>query len=139
MDQDHILTGMVMSGVGKAAFFTQLDWVQEQCAKALGFRPYPGTLNLEVPQEALSILLALREEEGIPLVPPDPAFCAARTLPVRIGGIQGAIIIPAEEVNVHGTRIIEILAPVRLKDSLGLEDGDSVTLVVQGSPSSMES
>lgn len=135
MPKERILIGKVTSGVQKAAYFTQLDWVQEQCAKGLGFKPYPGTLNLEVSPETLPILQVLRNEQGIPLVPPDPAFCAAKTLPVRIGGIPGAIIIPAEEVNIHGRQILEVLAPVRLKESLGLEDGDSVTLVVPGSTS----
>lgn len=135
MPKERLLSGKITSGVQKAAYFTQLDWVQEQCAKGLGFKPYPGTLNLEVSSETLPFLQSLRNEKGIPLIPPDPAFCAARTLPIKIGGIPGAIIIPAEEVNVHGKQIIEVLAPVSLKDSLGLEDGDPVTLVVQESPS----
>jgi CTP-dependent riboflavin kinase len=51
-------------------------------------------------------------------------------LPVYFGGVKGAIVVPAEDVNVHGKQILEVLAPLRLRDSLGVKDGDLVTLVL---------
>ena len=124
------LTGKVVSGAGKAAFFTQLDWVQEQCAAKLGFSPYPGTLNIELSPESVVNLRALEEEARTELVPPDPLCCAAKFLPVSFGSIAGALIFPAEDVRIHGKRIVEIIAPVRLKEALNVEDGDLVTLTV---------
>lgn len=124
------LTGKVVSGAGKAAFFTQLDWVQEQCAAKLGFNPYPGTLNIELSPESVVNLRALEEEARTELVPLDPLFCAAKLLPVSCGSIAGAVIFPAEDVRIHGKRIVEIIAPVRLKEALNVEDGDLVTLTV---------
>jgi len=130
MRNQYILTGKIVSGVRKASFFTQLDWVQEQCARKLGFRPYPGTLNIEIDKSVVSVLETLQGKSGIALVPPDPEFCIAKTLPVTIGTEKGAIIIPAEDVNVHDKNIIEVLAPLRLKTALGVNDGDTVTLTV---------
>ena len=54
MNERYTLTGKIVSGARQAAFFTQLDWVLEQCRQKLGFKPYPGTLNLEIasPDEA---------------------------------------------------------------------------------------
>ena len=46
------ITGKIVSGIKQGAYFTQLDWVQEQCLMKLGFRPFPGTLNLEIPEES---------------------------------------------------------------------------------------
>jgi CTP-dependent riboflavin kinase len=40
------------------------------------------------------------------------------------------MIFPAEDVRIHGKSIVEIIAPVRLKDVLNIEDGDQVTLTV---------
>ena len=135
--QDHwILKGGVVSGAREAAFFTQLDWVQLQCQAKLGFRPYPGTLNLEIGEESLWVLEALKGEEGITLIPPDPKFCMAQALPIRVGSVWGAIIIPSEDVNIHRKNIVEVMAPVRLKDALGIKDGDSVMLVIPKHPMS---
>ena len=124
------LSGKVVGGAGKAAHFTQLDWVQEQCFTKLGFRPYPGTLNMEVAEKSLPVVEVLRREEGIRLVPPDPEYCAARVLPLSVGTVSGALIVPEESVNIHGKKIIEVMAPVRLKDALDIYEGDSVTLEI---------
>ena len=127
------LVGKVVSGSRRAAYFTQLDWVQEQCQTKLGFRPYPGTLNLEVTEEGLAVIKSLQTEQtkkAADLVPADPEFCVARVFPVSIGTIYGAIILPAEEVRIHGKNIVEVLAPVRLKEALNVKDGDSVTLIL---------
>lgn len=118
------MKGKIVSGVGKAAQFTRLEWVQDQCERRLGFRPYPGTLNLEVGQEEIVFLDALFAARGILLTPPDPRFCEARALPVAVGNIGGALILPDEKVRVHGPAIIEVLAPVKVKEALQVNDGD---------------
>ncbi len=122
------LSGKVVDGTGKAAYFTQLDWVQEQCYTKLGFRPYPGTLNLEVAENNLPVVEVLRNEEGILLIPPDPECCVAKTFPISVGTVSGALIVPEASVNIHGRKIIEILAPVRLKEVLGVHEGEWITL-----------
>jgi len=122
------ITGRIVSGVKKGAFFTQLDWVQEQCQKKLGFKPYPGTLNLEIDQETIPIVEALQQGKVIELVPPDPGFCSGRVYPVSVMGVTGAIVAPAEEVRSHGKNIIEIMAPISLKEALDVKDGDEIML-----------
>jgi CTP-dependent riboflavin kinase len=124
------ISGRVVGGAGKAAHFTQLDWVQEQCFTKLGFRPYPGTLNLEVAEKSLPVVEAMKREKGISLIPTEPGCCAARALPLTIGTVSGALIVPEESVNIHGKKIIEVMAPVRLKDALCIYEGDSVTLEI---------
>jgi CTP-dependent riboflavin kinase len=129
-ENSWVLKGTIVSGVKEGAFFTRLDWVQEQCREKLGFSPYPGTLNLELSSKYLPVIEGMQKLEGIELNSPDPAFCSAKTLPVKIEGVSGAIIIPAEEVRVHGKNIVEIIAPLGLRELLDVTDGDSVTVVV---------
>ena len=124
------LSGRVVSGSRKASFFTQLDWVQEQCATKLGFSPYPGTLNVELSPESVVHLRAYEKEAKTEFIPPDPKYCVARLLSVSLSSIEGALIFPAEDVRIHGKRIVEIIAPVRLKDVLNIKDGDQVTFTV---------
>jgi len=128
MNDTISITGRIVSGVKKGAFFTQLDWVQEQCQKKLGFKPYPGTLNLEIEEEKIPIVEALRQGGGIELIPPDTDFCTGHAYPVSVMGVAGAIVAPAEDVSVHGKNIIEILAPISLKEALDVKDGDEIML-----------
>ena len=124
------MTGKIVSGLGKGTYFVALDWVQEQCMEKLGFRPYPGTLNLRIEGDTLHLLEQLQNKKTEELIPPDPEFCAAKVLPVTIENERGAIIIPEEAVRVHGKEVVEIMAPLRLKNALNVEDGDSLTVVV---------
>ena len=130
MNDKLTVTGKIVSGEKKGAFFTQLDWVQNQCQKKLGFRPFPGTLNLEIEEEKIPLLEAFLQKNGIALVPPDSNFCTGQVFPVSIMGVSGAIVAPAEDVRAHGKNIIELIAPTSLKDALDVDDGDEVMLVI---------
>jgi len=131
MSKNQILKGRVVSGAKKAAFFTQLDWVLKQCSEKLGFKPFPGTLNIELLSENLPDVESIQKEKRIELVPPDPTFCIAQVLPISIEGIDAAVIIPEEMVRMHGKNIIEVIAPVSLKDALNIDDGDTVILTIK--------
>ena len=125
------ITGNIVSGIKQGAYFTQLAWVQEQCLTKLGFSPFPGTLNLEIPEERVTIIEYLTSQQGIELVSPESNFCSGYALPVDILGISGAIVAPAEEVRVHRKNVIEIISQVKLKDALDANDGDRVTLTLE--------
>ena len=127
------ITGKIVSGVKQGAFFTQLDWVQEQCLEKLSFKPFPGTLNLEIANENMAIIEALQAQKGIELVPPDSSFCSGIVFPITVDGISGAMVAPAADVRVHAKIIIEIISHLRLKDELGVADGDWVTLTIESS------
>lgn len=122
------ITGRIVSGAGQGAFFTQLEWVKEQCLQKLGFAPWPGTLNLEIAVDRVDVIEELKEKGGIELISPDANFCSGYVLPISLEGIPAAIVIPADDVRVHAKNIIEILAPERLKDALDVKDGDQVTI-----------
>lgn len=130
MNDKFTVTGKIVSGAKKGAIFTQLDWVQEQCQKKLGFKPFAGTLNLEIEEEKMPLIEALLEKAGIALVPPDANFCTGHVYPVNIMGVSGAIVAPAVNARVHAKNIIELIAPLSLKDALDAADGDEIMLVI---------
>jgi len=125
------IRGKIISGAKEAAFFTQLDWVKEQCLDKLGFTPYPGTVNIEILAEDLATLTRIKKETGIRLIPPDPQFCEGRTLRASIKSVDGCVFIPPQDVNIHKPNIIEFMAPVMVKSALGVEDGDFLTVSVE--------
>jgi len=129
MEEHLAIIGKIVSGTGEGAYFTQIGWVQQQCEEKLGFKPYPGTLNLEISEEFLPAIEFLDQEKGIGLISPDPKFCNAMVFKVSCLDIIGAVILPEEKVRVHPKNIIEIIAPQNIKASLNVKDGDSVTVV----------
>lgn len=125
------LTGRVVSGARRAAHFTQLEWVESQCLEKLGFRPYPGTLNIELVPEDLPAFKRIKSNPSMELMPPDPSFCTAAIIPVSMGHVSGALLIPAEEVRIHDSDIVEVIAPVGVRKALSLKDADEITIVVK--------
>ncbi len=119
------IKGVLVSGKEEGAFFTGLDWVKEQCLEKLGFEPYAGTLNLKVTEGDFSQVKALAIEKGVRLVPPTAEFCEAMCLRIRMGDdIEGAVILPI--VGSYYEDIVEIIAPIKVKDRLKLKEGDEV-------------
>jgi len=124
------IMGKIVSGAGQGVYFTQIDWVRQQCDAKLGFKPFPGTLNLEIASDDLAVIASLDQKKGIELISPDPTFCNAKTFPVRLGKIDAAIIVPEEKVRIHAESIIEIIAPLNIKAALNVKDGDSLNIVL---------
>jgi CTP-dependent riboflavin kinase len=124
------ISGKIVGGAKQGAFFTGLDWVQKQCLKKLGFAPWPGTLNLEIPMDHVAVIEELKVKEGMELVSPDSNYCSGYVFPVSIEGISAAIVFPAEDVRVHPKNIIEIISPKMLKDTLDVKDGDQVNITI---------
>ncbi|MBI3089061.1 MAG: CTP-dependent riboflavin kinase [Candidatus Tectomicrobia bacterium] len=130
MGEDVIVRGTITLGLGEAVKFTQIDWVQEQCEEKFGFRPYPGTLNLRVRGEHLERWRRLRNAAGVLVVPPNAEFCNSKGFPVHIGSVRGAVIFPM--VAGYPEDVIEIMAPVHLKETQGWSDGECVSVTFVG-------
>ncbi|MGD8387857.1 MAG: CTP-dependent riboflavin kinase [Desulfobacteraceae bacterium] len=122
------LTGIIQSGAGKGATFTQVGWVVAQCRRMLGYEPFPGTLNVRVNDRDLDSLEDFLQDADFELVPDDPTYCSARLKRVTLNGIPAAVVLPSEDVRIHEKRVLEIIAGFNLKEVLGLGDGDCVTI-----------
>jgi HAD superfamily hydrolase (TIGR01509 family) len=128
MKRKWVVQGRVTSGARTAARFTELGWVQQQCRDKLGFAPFPGTLNLHVDADYSSVISELQAADALELSPAEGAGCAGRVIPVSIGEVRGAIVMPDPRARIHQQNIVEVMAPVGLRESLGLVDGTRVTL-----------
>jgi CTP-dependent riboflavin kinase len=124
------LAGRLCSGLGEGASFTSLDWVEHQLRDKLGFRPYPGTVNLSLAGHDWDMARdAMLAAAGLAIDPP-PGFCAAKCFAVLIDdSIEGAAILP--EVEGYPADKLEIVAPIAVRRELRLNDGDRVTLRLQ--------
>jgi len=122
------ISGVIESGAGKGAYFTQVDWVVEQCRNKLDMTPFPGTLNVRIDDETVQMLGKFLQAADVELVPDDPSFCAARVKKVTVNGVAAAVVLPSEDVRIHDNRTLELIAGCGLKKRLNFDDGDTVTI-----------
>ena len=122
------ISGVIESGAGKGAYFTQVDWVVKQCEIKLDMTLFPGTLNVKVDDRTVHQLGEFLRVADIGLIPDDPSFCAARIKKVTVNGIAAAVVLPSEDVRIYDNRTIELIASCSLKKRLGLDDGDTITI-----------
>lgn len=123
------LAGIVFSDLGRAASFMTVDRVAAALRDALGFAPYPGTLNLKLntPESQRTWAAVKNDAAGIEIRALDAAHCSARCFRIQIeGNWPGAVILPA--VQGYPADKLEVIAPLRLKDALKVEDGALITL-----------
>ncbi|MBI3154107.1 MAG: CTP-dependent riboflavin kinase [Burkholderiales bacterium] len=124
--------GVVGAGLGEGARFTAIDWVGAALRRATGFDPWPGTLNLRLDEAAQRAWQrAQRIHAGI-AIDPAPGFCPARCHLLWLAGrVRAAAVVP--EVDGYPADKLEIVAPVALREALGLQDGDRLRVRVDRS------
>ncbi len=120
------INGEVTTGLGKAAYFLSQEFYTNEFKKNLGFIPYPGTLNVVVSEEYLDEINKIKDTcEN--LIKPDEGFGAVNYIKAKLNDkINGAIVFPAK--TTHDENYLEFIAEDKLRDKLGLEDGDIVSL-----------
>lgn len=128
------ITGELATGVGQATGFTQLDWARVAFMEKLGIDPYPGTVNLLVRQPAeLDSWKKVCRSPATIIRPPRTDWCdakcyRARIVPKNSSQIDAAIVLP--DVEGYADNQIELIAPVAVRDTLKLSDGDAVVIEV---------
>ncbi|MBQ9161222.1 MAG: DUF120 domain-containing protein [Methanobrevibacter sp.] len=120
------INGEVTTGLGKAAYFLSQEFYTNEFKKNLGFIPYPGTLNVIVSDEYLDEINDIKDScEN--LIKPDEGFGAVKYIESILNDeVRGAIVFPAK--TTHEENYLEFIAEDKLREKLGLEDGDIVSL-----------
>jgi riboflavin kinase len=120
------IDGEVTTGLGKAAYFLSQEFYTKEFEKNLGFIPYPGTLNVIVSEEYLDRINEIKNSCDN-LIKPDEGFGAVKYIKAVLNDeVNGAIVFPAK--TTHEENYLEFIAENKLRDDLGLSDGDIVSL-----------
>ncbi len=127
------LEGVVFSGLGEGAYYVTREGYRRQFIEKLGFDPYPGTLNLKLTTEY--DMKTRAELDAYPALEIDGFEDEARTFgPVRCfhalinNKVKGGI---AYALRSHyNSSVIEVLAPMHLRNELKLKDGYKVKVEV---------
>lgn len=126
------LVGHVISGLGEGSYYMSLAGYVKQFIEKLGFKPYPGTLNVKLKPEYVKYRLYLEKLPGIYIegfVDGGRTYGGVKCFKATISGYSGAVLII--ERTHHGPDVIEIISEVKLRDVLGLRDGDIVEVLVE--------
>ena len=121
------LSGKVFSGKGGGKKFLHLPWVNLQITAKLSFTPYLGTLNIQLSNNSAAKKKILGKVASF-MVCPAEGYCNGKLFKASIGTLECGIVIP--EVASYPHNILEVIAPVNLREKLQLADGDKITVTV---------
>ncbi|HNW37799.1 MAG TPA: winged helix-turn-helix domain-containing protein/riboflavin kinase [Methanosarcina vacuolata] len=123
------LEGNVLKGLGEGQYYVNIPGYRKQFEEKLHFVPFPGTLNVQLSESSSPLRNLLRETPAIRVEgfnDGERTFGGGNCYPVVIGGIEAAVVVP--ERTHYPSNLIEIIAPVKLRDALKLNDGDRVVV-----------
>ncbi|NMJ86384.1 MAG: DUF120 domain-containing protein [Thaumarchaeota archaeon] len=128
------LNGIAISGMNEGMYYMSQVGYKKQFIRKLGFKPYPGTLNIKLSEQVY--IDTKRELDRYHSIIIDGFDDGKRTygwvkcFPASINNkIDGALIIL--ERTHHDDSVIEVIAPVKIKDSINISDGDKVKVTVK--------
>lgn len=119
-----VFEGSVVKGLGEGAYYLNQEGYVSQFRKKLGFRPFPGTLNLLISTEDIEKRILLRQQKPIELSgfkKGNRTFGKLAAYKCVMNGAPGALVFP--ERSQHGLQVLEIVSPFNLRKKLGLADG----------------
>lgn len=128
------LEGRVFTGLSEGAYYLQIPYYLKQFEEKLGFKPYPGTLNIRLMnRDSIMNKILLEKAADIKIdgfSDGRRTYGGARCIFARLNDCEDVAIIFIERTH-YGEDVIEILAPTCLREKLGLRDGDRVRLYVR--------
>lgn len=131
------LGGTVTGGMGEGKHYISLSGYMRQFEERLGYEPFPGTLNVRLDDGSVRARAGMASLSAVSIDGWEddertfgPATCYAATVEAEDVAYDDAHIIVPERTH-HDESQLEIIAPDKLRDELGLSDGDHVTVRVE--------
>lgn len=123
------VNGAVFTGLGEGAYYISLNGYRKQFVRKLGFDPYPGTLNLRLASSIDRITRDMLEKmPGIRIEGFEDekrTYGGAKCFFARLNDVADGAVIVLER-TIYDNSVLEVIAPVRLRDKLNLKDNDVV-------------
>lgn len=130
MPPNTYFIGIVQKGIGEGRHYVSLPQYQKEFKSKLGFSAYPGTLNLLTNKSEVKLLLNILEPINISgFETKSRTYGSIKCYKSKIKGIDSAIVVP--ERARHSEEIIEIIAPICLREELNLKDEDKLKVNIR--------
>ena len=119
--------GHVFTGYQEGGYYISLRGYARQFREALGFEPFPGTLNLRLTDPAaIGRRRRLHSAPGVEVKgfkDGRRSYGPVKCFPAKIEGRLDGAVLGIERTHYDAT-VLEVIAPLNLRRTLGLEDGD---------------
>jgi riboflavin kinase, archaea type len=122
--------GHLVSGMGEGTYYLAQDGYVNQFHTQCGFKPYPGTLNVKIPQIEKNKLRLIKKFPGIEIEEfktENRTFGAVKCFHATVNEEDCILVLP---VRGHYSNILEFISPKNLRKKLEIEDGDPVHIMV---------
>ena len=116
--------GRVVSGLGEGSRYVSL--YSELFEKYLGFKPYPGTLNIVVENTTVSMDSIVNK---IVIPPPGNGYVSVYAYRAYIYGVE-VVYVVKPMITKHGREIDEVVSRYNLRERYCLRDGSIVELLI---------
>jgi riboflavin kinase len=125
-------TGRVFSGMGKGRYYVGHPEYQKRFELALGYRPYPGTLNVKLEDKKfVEQLKSLRFMGGIRVegfTRGDEGFSALTCFNGTLSGERITLLFI--DITHYNESVVELISPAYLRGKFKLRDEDTISFTV---------
>ena len=130
-EDEIVIEGSIVTGLGEGAYYVEV--YAAKLKAALGFKPHLGTLNVKIVDDESRKAIG-RMKNTPPLVlsgftHKGRTFGDVICYRVKVNRKIEAAVVIAQRTH-HSGEILEVVAPVNIRDALSLDDDDKVTLTV---------
>jgi riboflavin kinase len=123
--------GTLFTGLNEGRYYVSLKGYAMSFSKALGFEPFPGTLNLRLTSEAMieqrRRLDLMKGIEVSGFSDGKRSYGPVKCFKAKIAGKQAGAVLAIERTN-YDSSVLEVISPFNLRRSLGLKDGDECSV-----------
>ncbi len=120
--------GTYTRGFGEGAGYVSLPYYRHRMASVLGADPYPGTFNVRVSRHDVARLRRLASDAGV-RIEPCGKLGGVWMYPCAVNGRPAWLVFPDKSRH---ERHLELVAPYRISEALGVIPGDKVKVSVWG-------
>jgi riboflavin kinase len=129
----YTICGTITTGMGEGEYYMRMEEYTKQFEENLGFKPFPGTLNLKLRgEEDIRTRQKLTELPGITVngfKKEGRTFGSVKCFKAKIEEIEGAVIIPSR--THHSADTIEVISNVMIKKELRVKEGNRLCVQVR--------
>ena len=133
------LDGKVVSGMGEGAYYMSLEGYRNQFSEKLGYEPYAGTLNLKLLNQSSVRMRSMMDNYPSVFIrgftDSSRSYGWVKCYPAILndGAVDKAAVIVLERTH-YDNSMLEVIAPIGIKDLLGIKNGDFVKVFVTMTP-----
>jgi riboflavin kinase len=130
-DDEVVIKGVLVQGIGEGAYY--VDAYADRFQKALGFKPFSGTLNVKIVNEESRVAVS-KMKHSPPLIvsgftDEGRTFGDVICYRTRVNGeLEGAVVI-AQRTH-HSPNILEVISPHNIRKKLKVGNGDEIRLTL---------